>query len=230
VGKDIYEMFIKGYTAKQWGRPCKQLPASIIKRIPLRFTFDDCYWNATWAGIPTKGYTALVEKMLEGIDTELNVDYDPYAVPFYKTAKKMVYTGPIDRFFNYKYGALEYRSLKFKTIENEEDFQGVLQVNYTEEDTPFTRIVEHKHFYDNPEQHKKSIVTFEYPDVWNKDKEPYYPINDAKNTAILEKYQEELLQQCGPMTIVTGRLGSYKYIDMDQTVTMAMELAKKECL
>jgi UDP-galactopyranose mutase len=222
VGPEIYKIFIKDYSEKQWNKPCKHLPASIIKRIPLRFTFDDCYWsNATYSGMPIKGYTNLVEKMLEGIDVEFNVDFNDTKT---NITKKILYTGQIDKFFNYKYGTLEYRSLKFKTIESGDDFQGVAQINYTEKDIPFTRIVEHKHFYDKPEQHKNSMVTFEYPENWDKTKDPYYPINDEKNNKILAKYQEEKI----PNVIFGGRLGIYKYSDMDSTIFQAMELVKKE--
>jgi len=222
VGTEIYETFIKGYTTKQWGRPPKYLPVPIAKRIPLRFTFDDCYWsNAMWCGMPINGYTSLVENMLNGIEVRLNDNFspDPHSLWGEGKAEKLVYTGSIDKFFNYKYGALEYRTLKFKTIEAEGDYQGVAQTNYTEEEVPFTRIVEHKHFYNNPDHYQKSFVTFEYPDTWDDNKEPYYPIIDDKNLELYKKYKEAL----PPNIIVGGRLGTYKYLDMDQTITNAIE-------
>jgi UDP-galactopyranose mutase len=223
LGRDIYEIFIKHYSQKQWGRSCKDLPLSLVKRMPLRFSFDDCYWsNARWGGIPINGYTDLMQNMLQGIDVQFNVDFVDQST---NIAEKILYTGPIDKFFDYKYGSLEYRTIKFKTIEVEGDFQGALQINHTDEATPYTRTIEHKYFYSNPEECKKSIVTFEYPEPWDVNKEPYYPINDDRNNAIYKKYQAELENY--PNVIVGGRLGDFKYQDMDQVIVNSFDIFKR---
>ena len=223
VGHDIYEKLIKGYTEKQWQRLCHELPASIIKRIPLRFTFDNNYFNDRYQGIPIGGYTAMVEKMLAGADILLNTDYFEFIKETPCIAEKVVYTGPIDVFFDYCYGALEYRSLRFEeeTLPFS-NYQGNAVVNYTAADVLHTRIIEHKHFEFGIQPH--TVITREYPAAWQPGDEPYYPINDQKNTALYERYNA--LANTRPEVIFGGRLGEYKYYDMDKVVERALAIAK----
>lgn len=223
VGQEIYEKLIRDYTKKQWMHDPKDLPASIIKRIPLRFEFNNNYHDALYSGIPKDGYTNLVENMLEGIEVRLNEDF--FDTNWNLIAKKIIYTGPIDRFFNYRYGELEYRTLKFehKTL-NIPDFQGISQMNYTSEDIAYTRIVEHKHF--NQKNTNNTIITYEYPEIWNKDSVPYYPVTTDENKEIYVKYKKEAAKL--ENVIFGGRLAQYVYIDMDQTISMAINATKKE--
>ena len=229
VGNDIYQTLIKGYTEKQWGRDCKDLPPSIIKRLPVRFTFDNNYFNAKYQGIPIEGYTKLVEKLLETSEIRLNIDFLSQKEELLKVAKKIIYTGPIDAFFNYCFGPLEYRSLRFETEELPTDnYQGVAVVNYTEREIPYTRIIEHKHFMINCENKASTIISREYPDNWDLSKEPYYPVNNDKNTKLYNKYRELAESQGEIDLIFGGRLGSYRYYDMDKVIEAALNLAKKE--
>ena len=229
VGDDIYQTLIKGYTEKQWGRSCKELPPSIIKRLPVRFTFDNNYFNAKYQGIPIEGYTKLVEKLLEASEIRLNIDFLSEKEELLKVAKKIIYTGPIDAFFNYCFGPLEYRSLRFETEELPTDnYQGVAVVNYTELEIPYTRIIEHKHFMINCENKASTIISREYPDNWDLSKEPYYPVNNDKNTKLYNKYRELAESQREIDLIFGGRLGSYRYYDMDKVIEAALNLAKKE--
>jgi UDP-galactopyranose mutase len=222
VGWGLYDMFIRGYTRKQWMRDPKDLPASIIKRLPIRLTYDDNYYDHRYQGIPIGGYTQIVEKMLDGIKVECGVDF--FGLDWQRYAKKLVYTGPIDQFFNYENGELDYRTLEFRTETHEGDYQGNAQINYTEESIPFTRIIEHKHFEFGNQPH--TIITKEYPVKWEKGRTPYLPLNDEKNNAIYRKYKKKL-EACANI-IVGGRLGSYAYYDMDQTVASALQAAKRE--
>jgi len=219
-GKDIYEKLIKGYTEKQWGRPATQIPSFIIRRLPFRFTFDNNYFNDTYQGIPIGGYTKLVEKLLEGIEVRTNTNYFEHKSVLDQLANKIVYTGKIDEFFDYKFGKLEYRSLHF---ENElldiPNFQGNAVVNYTDKDVPFTRILEHKHFEFGTQP--VTYITREYPHEFSKDKEPYYPINDKKNQDLLIKYQE--LAQQKKNVIFGGRLAEYKYYDMHLVIEQSLK-------
>lgn len=225
VGKDIYEILIKGYTEKQWGRECKDLPASIIRRLPVRLTYDNNYFNDRYQGIPIGGYTALIEKMLEGVDIRLNTDYLESREELDQLADKVVFTGPIDAYFGYKLGALNYRSVRFETeILEESNYQGVAVVNYTERDIPYTRIIEHKHFEYGKQD--KTVISKEYPSEWKLGEEPYYPVNDAENTALYEQYRKLAQQQIN--VIFGGRLGSYKYYDMDKVVAEALTVATNE--
>jgi len=225
VGKDIYQKLIKGYTEKQWGKPCNELPASIIKRIPLRFTFNNDYFGELYQGIPIGGYTQIFEKLLNGTDILLKTDYLKHKGEFNSIAKKIIYTGAIDEFFDYQFGNLEYRSLKFETETlNTENFQGNAVVNYTDKETPYTRIVEHKHF--DWVNTTKTVITREYPKNWKRGSVPYYPINDEKNTALLERYKA--LAKKSPNIIFCGRLGEYKYYDMDDTVELALKLSASQ--
>lgn len=222
VGRDVYEKLIKGYTEKQWGCPCSELPAFIINRLPLRFTYDNNYFNDSYQGVPKGGYTQIFEKLLDGAEVRLNTDYSEIGG---KIAEKTVYTGCIDEFFNYQYGALEYRSLRFETETLDgENFQGNAVVNYTAADVPFTRIIEHKHF--ELGRQPKTVITREFPDRWEKGKTPYYPINDEKNCAVYAKYAE-LAEKRGDV-IFGGRLGEYKYYDMDKVVAAALAAAERE--
>lgn len=236
VGKDIYEKLIKGYTKKQWGRECKDLPAFIIKRLPVRLTFDNNYFNALYQGIPMGGYTQMVANMLDGIDVRLNLDYLDEATKKSLLAElkedgKVVYTGPIDAYFNYKLGTLEYRSVRF---ENETldipNFQGNAAVNYTDSETPWTRIIEHKWFEfgkdENGDDIPKTIISKEYSSEWKPGDEPYYPVNDAKNSKLYESYKE--LADKESNVIFGGRLGEYKYYDMDAVVASALDRVEKE--
>lgn len=223
VGRDIYEKLIKGYTEKQWGRSCKDLPTSILTRLPLRFTFDNNYFDDCYQGIPINGYTQMIENMLAGIEVLLNTNYHEFIFQNPKIATTTIYTGAIDEFFNYCYGKLEYRSLHFDTsILPIANFQGNAVVNYTSLEIPFTRIIEHKHF-DFGKQ-SKTVLTYEYPVLWQKGLEPYYPINDKKNTALYEQYKNLATKHSD--ILFCGRLGQYAYFDMDKTIAVALELAQ----
>ena len=231
VGRDIYEKLVKGYTEKQWGRDCKDLPAFIIKRLPVRLTFDNNYFNALYQGIPIGGYTKLIEKMLEGIEVRLNVDYLENKEKLDKLAEKVIYTGPIDAYFDYKLGTLEYRSVRFENeILDKPNFQGNAAVNYTDRETPWTRIIEHKWFEfgkdENGNDLPKTVISREYSSEWELGDEPYYPVNDAKNSALYEQYKA--LAEAEDNVIFGGRLGEYKYYDMDKTIEVALAAAKKE--
>ena len=223
VGKTIYEKLIKGYTSKQWGRACTELPPFIIKRLPVRFTYDNNYFNDRYQGIPEGGYTQIIEKMIEGIEVKLNYDYFEHKEELDKVCSKVIYTGPIDQYFNYKYGALEYRSVRFvEEILDCDNYQGNAVVNYTEEEVPFTRIIEHKHFEFGTQQ--KTIISKEYSSTWSIGDEPYYPVNDEKNNALFEKYNNEakLLSN----VYFGGRLGQYKYYDMDKVIVEALKFVE----
>lgn len=231
VGRDIYEKLVKGYTEKQWGRDCKDLPAFIIKRLPVRLTFDNNYFNALYQGIPIGGYTKLIEKMLEGIEVRLNVDYLENKEGLDKLAEKVIYTGPIDAYFDYKLGTLEYRSVRFENeILDKPNFQGNAAVNYTDRETPWTRIIEHKWFEfgkdENGNDLPKTVISREYSSEWKLGDEPYYPVNDAKNSTLYEQYKA--LAEAEDNVIFGGRLGEYKYYDMDKTIEVALAAAKKE--
>lgn len=223
VGEDIYKYLIKGYTEKQWGRDCRELPASIIKRLPVRFTFDNNYFNAKWQGIPIDGYTKIIEKMLDSIDVRLNVDYFEDRYFFNKIANKIVYTGPIDAFFDYKYGVLEYRRVRFETeIIDEKNYQGVAVVNYTDKETPYTRIIEHKHFTFGNQNN--TVISKEYPAEWKIGDEPYYPIEDNRNLDLFKRYFSDIDRK---KFIFGGRLATYKYMDMDSVIDSALISAKE---
>ena len=225
AGKTVYEKLVKGYTEKQWGRDCKDLPAFIIKRLPLRFTYDNNYFNDRFQGIPMGGYTAIVEKMLDGADVLLETDYFEFRKEHPDIAEKTVYTGMVDQYFDYKYGVLEYRSVRFETELLETDnYQGNAVVNYTEREVPYTRIIEHKHF-----EHGKQPVTVisrEYPSEWKPGEESYYPVNDAKNEEIADKYRK--LTEEEKNVIFGGRLGEYRYYDMDKVIGAALKAVEKE--
>lgn len=221
VGRDIYTKLIKGYTEKQWGRDCKELPSFIIKRLPVRFTYDNNYFNDRYQGIPTEGYTKLIERLLDGCDVELECDFLSDKQKYLSLAENCLYTGPIDDYFDCKFGRLEYRSLKFETeILDKENFQGVAVMNFTDRTTPYTRIIEHKHF--NFTQSEKTVITREYPADLSVGLEPYYPVNDLKNSALYEKYANEAK---GEKVLFGGRQACYKYYDMDDTVAEALALA-----
>ena len=225
VGRDIYEKLVKGYTEKQWGRDCKELPAFIIKRLPVRFTYNNNYFRDRFQGIPMGGYTAMVEKMLSGIEVRTGVDYLEEKDKWNETAKKVIYTGPIDAYFAYQYGPLEYRSVRFETeVLDMENYQGNAVVNYTEREIPYTRIIEHKHFEFG--EQSKTVISREYPSEWQPGDEPYYPINNEKNNTLYEKYKELSIEQ--EKVIFGGRLGEYKYYDMDAVIGAALERAEKE--
>lgn len=233
VGTTIYEKLIKGYTEKQWGRKCTELPSFIIKRLPVRLIFDNNYFNNKYQGIPIGGYTAIIEKMLENVDVKLDYDYFEHKDELKDIAKKIVFTGPIDKYYDYKFGKLEYRSLKFETEEIDVDnYQGNAVINYTDFEIPYTRIIEHKHFEyakslgneENEEVSKFTIITKEYPMTWDETKEPYYPVNDEKNNALYNKYKE--LAEQDKNVIFGGRLGTYKYYDMDKVIEEALNSAK----
>ena len=219
VGVDIYEKLIKGYTEKQWGRPCTELPAFIIKRLPVRLTYDNNYFNALYQGIPVGGYTAMVAKMLEGVEVRLGQDYLADKASWDALADKVVYTGPIDAYFAYKLGVLEYRSVRFETeVLNETNYQGNAVVNYTDAETPYTRVIEHKHFEFGTQE--KTVISREYSAEWKLGDEPYYPVNDEKNSALYAKYKE--LAAGEENVIFGGRLGEYQYYDMDKVVEVAL--------
>ena len=225
VGKDVYEKLIKGYTEKQWGRDCKDLPSFIIKRLPLRFIYDNNYFNDRYQGIPIGGYTKIVEKMLDGIEVRLNTNYLDNREEFDAMADKIVYTGMIDQFYDYKLGVLEYRSVRFETEELPmENYQGNAVVNYTEREVPYTRIIEHKHFEFGKQP--KTIISREYSSEWKKGDEPYYPVNNDKNNALYQQYKE--LADKEHKVIFGGRLGGYKYYDMDKVIAAALEMCEKE--
>ncbi len=223
VGPTIYEKLIKGYTAKQWGKKCDELPAFIIKRLPVRFTFDNNYFNDRYQGIPIGGYTKIIEKMLNGIDVKLNYDYKLHKNEI--EAKNIIYTGPIDEYYDYCYGMLEYRKVEFKNeILNTTNYQGNAVVNYTEYEIPYTRIIEHKHFeFDTTSP--KTIISKEYSSKWNPGDEPYYPLNDNRNNDLYNKYKE--LAQKEKNVVFGGRLGLYKYYDMDDTIEAALNYIKE---
>ena len=238
AGRDIYEKLVKGYTEKQWGRDCKQLPAFIIKRLPMRFIYDNNYFNDRYQGIPMGGYTEMVKKILDGITVRTGVDYydfvkmsgnvpaEPFEAVTGDSFGKILFTGMIDEFFGYKLGTLEYRSLRFETedLEDVDNYQGNAVVNYTEREVPFTRIIEHKHFEYG--QGKGTIITREYPADWKHGDEPYYPMNDDKNNSLYAKYKE-LAEEFGNV-LFGGRLGQYKYYNMDQVIRAALDMAKEE--
>ncbi len=231
VGRDIYEKLVKGYTEKQWGRDCKELPAFIIKRLPVRFTYDNNYFNALYQGIPIGGYTKMVENMLDGIEVKLGVDYLLDKEKYDEMADKVVYTGAIDAYFDYKLGTLSYRSVRFENeVLDIPSFQGNAAVNYTDRETPWTRIIEHKWFEFGKDEDgndlPKTIISREYSSEWKPGDEPYYPVNDEKNGALYAKYKE--LADKEEKVIFGGRLGEYKYYDMDQVIAAALSCAKKE--
>lgn len=230
VGRDIYEKLIKGYTEKQWGRPCDQLPAFIMKRLPVRLTFDNNYFDALYQGIPVGGYTKMVERMLDGIEVKLNTDYLADKAYWDSQAEKVIYTGPIDAYFNYSLGALEYRSVRFETeLRDQPNFQGNAAVNYTDAETPWTRIIEHKWFTfgkdENGNDLPKTVISREYSSEWKFGDEPYYPVNDERNSKLYERYKA--LADKEDKVIFGGRLGEYKYYDMDQVIAVALEKAKE---
>ncbi len=237
VGTDIYEKLVKGYTEKQWGRDCKELPAFIIKRLPVRFVYDNNYFNDPYQGIPKGGYTGLVEKLLDGITVKLNTSYEDYcrkneqtglfeSVDGEHTFEKILYTGMIDEFYHYQLGELSYRSLRFETevLEGEENYQGNAVVNYTEREVPYTRIIEHKHFEFGKQP--DTVITREYPQDWEKGQDPYYPVNDDKNSMLYEAYAE--LAKKEKNVLFGGRLGQYKYYDMDKVIRAALNMVKEE--
>ena len=226
VGRDIYEKLIKGYTEKQWGRPCDQLPAFIIKRLPVRLTFENNYFNALYQGIPVGGYTKMVGRMLDGIEVKLNTDYLEQKDYWDSQAEKVIYTGPIDAYFNYSLGNLEYRSVRFETeLLNQPNFQGNAAVNYTDSETPWTRIIEHKWFEfgkdENGNDLPKTVISREYSSEWKLGDEPYYPVNDEKNGKLYESYK--VLAEKEDKVVFGGRLGEYKYYDMDQVIAVALQ-------
>lgn len=225
VGRDVYEKLIKGYTEKQWGRDCRDLPAFIIKRLPLRFTYDNNYFNDTYQGIPIGGYTRLVEKLLEGTEVRLDTDYLEHREELDRLADRIIYTGMIDQFYDYALGVLQYRSVRFETEELEmENYQGNAVVNYTEREVPYTRIIEHKHFEFG--RQPTTIISREYSSEWQKGDEPYYPVNDERNNALYGQYKEKADRETN--IIFGGRLGGYKYYDMDKVIAAALELCDKE--
>lgn len=231
VGMDIYEKLIKGYTEKQWGRPCTELPGFIIKRLPVRLTFDNNYFNALYQGIPVGGYTKMIANLLNGIEVRLNTDYLEEKAELDDLAEKVIYTGPIDAYFGYKLGALEYRSVRFETeVLNKSNFQGNAVVNYTDRETPWTRIIEHKWFEfgkdENGNDLPKTIISREYSSEWKPGDEPYYPVNDEKNGKLYAEYKK-LADEEGKI-IFGGRLGEYKYYDMDATIASVLSLCEKE--
>ena len=230
VGRDIYEKLIKGYTEKQWGRDCKDLPSFIIKRLPVRFTFDNNYFNALYQGIPVGGYTRMVEKMLEGIEVRLNTDYLANKEELDSMAKKVIYTGAIDAYYDYRLGALEYRSVRFENeVLDIPNFQGNAAVNYTDRETPYTRIIEHKWFEFGKDEDgndlPKTIISKEYSSEWKPGDEPYYPVNDERNSKLYAEYKALSLNE--DKVIFGGRLGEYKYYDMDAVIASALKLTKE---
>lgn len=229
VGRDIYEKLVKGYTEKQWGRSAHELPAFIIKRLPVRFVYDNNYFNDTFQGIPIGGYTSMIEKLLEGIEVRLNTDFLKNKGS-YEAAEKIIYTGMIDEYYGYCFGELEYRSLHFETeILEEENYQGNAVVNYTEYQVPYTRIIEHKHFEfqcQSGRHNPKTVITREYPKLWTCGEEPYYPMNDEKNNQMYEKYAKKASQE--QKVIFGGRLGMYRYFDMHQVVEEALKCVEQE--
>ena len=231
IGRDVYEKLVKGYTEKQWGRPCDQLPAFIIKRLPVRLTFDNNYFNALYQGIPVGGYTAMVHNMLDGIEVKLNCDYLKNKTELDTLAEKIIYTGPIDAYFNYALGNLEYRSVRFETeVLDIPNFQGNAAVNYTDVETPWTRIIEHKWFEFGKDKNgndlPKTVISREYSSEWKPGDEPYYPVNDEKNGKLYEAYKK--LGDKENKVVFGGRLGEYKYYDMDQVIAAALVKAERE--
>ena len=231
VGRDIFEKLVKGYTEKQWGRDCKELPASIIRRLPVRFTYDNNYFNDRWQGIPMGGYTAMVERMFGDMEILLDTEYKEFIAEHEGVADRVIYCGPIDEYFDYKLGNLEYRSLRFESEKLDcENWQGNAVVNYTEREVPFTRIIEHKHFEFGRnaagETIPTTVITREYPANWQPGDEPYYPINDERNTKLYEEYAA--LAEAEGDVVFTGRLGGYKYYDMDKAIAAAFDLVKAE--
>lgn len=225
VGRDIYEKLVKGYTEKQWGRDCTELPASIIRRLPVRFTYNNNYFNDKYQGIPEGGYTEIIRKMLQGADVQLQKDYLLNKDEWDKKAKKVIYTGPIDAFYGYVYGPLEYRSVRFETeVLDKENYQGNAVVNYTDRETPYTRVIEHKHFEFGTQP--KTVISKEYSSEWKVGDEPYYPVNDKKNTELYSKYRE--LADKEENIVFGGRLGEYKYYDMDKVVAVALKMVEAE--
>ncbi len=224
VGEDVYRKLVKGYTEKQWGRDCTELPAFIIKRLPLRFTYDNNYFNDRYQGIPAGGYTAMVERMLKGVEVKLGVDYLEHRAEFDGMADRVVYTGQIDRYFDYCEGVLAYRKVRFEQeILDCDNYQGNAVVNYTEREVPYTRIIEHKHFEFGTQP--KTVISKEYPGEWQKGEEPYYPVNDEKNNAVYEAYKK--LAEKERHVVFGGRLGEYRYYDMDKVIGRALETAGK---
>lgn len=220
VGRDAYEILIKGYTEKQWGRPCNELPAFIIDRIPVRFRFDNNYFDDPWQGIPADGYTNMIQQMLDGIEVRLNTDYLSERSFFDRMTDCVIYTGEIDRYFDYRCGELEWRSLRFETeLLEKKDFQGTAVVNFTDAEVPYTRITEHKHFASGEQE--KTVITREYPHPWQRGREAYYPVNDEKNQRIYKMY--ETLAKAQPKVIFGGRLGQYRYFNMDQVIAEALD-------
>ena len=225
VGRDIYEKLVKGYTEKQWGRDCKELPAFNIKRLPVRFTYDNNYFNDLYQGIPIGGYNVIIEKLFEGCDIEMGVDYLENKEYYDGLGERVIYTGTIDAYYGYQFGKLEYRSLRFDTqVVDTDNYQGVAVVNYTDRETPYTRIIEHKHFEFGTQP--KSVITKEYSVDWSEGMEPYYPVNDRKNQELFQRYAA--LAEKEDQVIFGGRLGEYKYYDMDKVIESAMNRAEKE--
>lgn len=225
VGRDIYEKLVKGYTEKQWGRSCRELPAYIIRRLPLRFTYDNNYFTDPYQGIPIEGYNAIAKKMLQGSEVLLNTDFFCFWKDNPNIAEKTVYTGMIDHFFDFRLGALEYRTVTFETeVLDTANWQGNAVINYTEREVPYTRIIEHKHFMFGTQP--KTVISKEYPAEWKPGMEPYYPINDKKNQTLYEAYRE--LAKDRPDVIFGGRLGSYRYYNMDQVIRAALDTAERE--
>ena len=229
VGRDIYEKLIKGYTEKQWGRPCTELPAFIIRRLPLRFVYDNNYFNDAYQGIPVEGYNALITKLLEGVETRVNCDFFAHRAELEALADTILYTGAVDQFYDFRFGQLQYRTVRFETeILDTPNYQGNAVINYTDRETPFTRIIEHKHFesfgqavYDNP----RTIISREYSTEWQPGMEPYYPVNDERNAALYAQYKT--LADAEKNVLFGGRLAEYKYYDMSPTIEQAMRLAKE---
>ena len=225
VGKDVFEKLVKGYTEKQWGRACKDLPAFIIKRLPVRFTFDNNYFNDRYQGIPIGGYTKIIEKMLDGIEVKTNTDYFEFIKENPDIAEKTLFTGMIDEYFGYKLGALEYRSVRFETeVLDTDNYQGNAVVNYTEREVPYTRIIEHKHFEFGKQE--KTVISREYSSEWKVGMEPYYPVNNEQNNKLFEEYRKLADQEKN--VIFGGRLGNYKYYDMDKVIEAALEMVAEE--
>ena len=225
VGEDVYRKLIKGYTEKQWGRDCRELPAFIIKRLPLRFTYDNNYFNDRYQGIPIGGYTAMIKKMLENTEIKLGIDYLEHRMELNAMAERVIYTGQIDRYFDYCEGVLAYRMVRFEhEILDCDNYQGNAVVNYTERDVPYTRIIEHKHFEFGKQQ--KTVISREYPSEWHQGEEPYYPINDERNNAVYEAYRKLAAKEKN--VVFGGRLGEYRYYDMDKVIGRALEVAERE--
>lgn len=225
VGVDIYEKLVKGYTEKQWGRPCRELPAGIIRRLPVRFTYDNNYFNAKYQGIPTEGYTAMVSNLLEGVELRLETDYLAKQDELRPLARKLIFTGCVDEFFGYQLGALEYRSIRLETETLDMlNYQGNAVVNYTDADTPYTRVIEHKHFVFGTQP--KTVISREYSAEWKPGSEPYYPIGDERNHALYQRYAQ--LAEAEADTLFLGRLGTYRYLDMDAVVRDTLDACEKE--